>query len=65
MNTTRNGSTAQILARSLTNGALAARIDMMLDSRRSFDKETSDAYLEEVSRRLRWKDAYDNHLETS
>ena len=57
-----NGTTEQILARSLTNQALASRLDLFRHNRRHFDKVQADAYLDEASRRLRWADAYQNHL---
>ena len=61
-NLPRNGSAVQIMARSLTNQALAVRISMILGNRRAFDKVTTDALLEESERRLRWQDAYEAHV---
>ena len=43
-----------VLARSLTNQALAQRLDHLHYSRRAFDKKQADAFLEEAARRLRW-----------
>lgn len=59
------GSTEQILARSLTNAALAVRCDQLAYSPRSYTREERDAFLNEAARRLRWPDAYVTHDENT
>ena len=55
------GSLEQILAKAMTNQALAQRLDMIAANRRSIDKKATDAYLAEAANRLRWNDVYDKH----
>jgi hypothetical protein len=43
-----------VMARALTDEALAQRLSGIRDNRRRFDKATTDALLEEAARRLRW-----------
>lgn len=55
------GTTDQIAANALTNGALAERVQLIADFPRSFKREQRAALLEEAARRLRWEDAYLKH----
>lgn len=57
------GSPVQIMARALTNAALAQRVSMIQDSRRAFDKATTDALLAEAAKRLQWADIYEKHTD--
>lgn len=50
----KNGSPLQLAMRALTNQELSTRVSMIRDNRRAFDKETSDAILDEAQRRIRW-----------
>lgn len=55
----QQGTTEQILARSLTNEALAQRVDMIAAKPQEFTRKQRDEYLIEAARRLRWPDAYE------
>lgn len=52
------GNVDQITVRAMTNEAMANRLSMLKDNRRSFDKSFADALLEEAARRFQWPDAY-------
>ena len=49
------GTVEELVARSLTNHVLAARILQFKDNRRMDSRKQVDAYLEEAARRLLWK----------
>lgn len=56
-----NGTTEEVLAKTLTNETLAHRVSMLRDNRRAFSKAQADAFLAEASARLRWADIYSKH----
>lgn len=49
------GTPEQIVGNTLTNEALAHRVEMIAYNRRAFRKAEADAFLHEAARRLRWK----------
>jgi hypothetical protein len=59
--TPRQGSIQENIANSLTNKALANRLEILRSNPRRFSVAEKNSFLEEAARRLQWPDVYANH----